>query len=392
MHRSIAAATLAALLLFPCRDALGTAQRTFVSAATGADANASFNCSIAMPCRGFTTAITVTAANGEIVVLDSGGYGPVTIDKSVTIAAPTGVYAGISVLPFNNGVDILTDNLTVVLRGLTINGQGGTSGVKVFAVNVRLRIEHCVIANLVGLGSFGIDVRNTGGHLSVKDTVIRDNDVGIEVSGGSAVLARLQVEGSFGFGIRLKEVQASISESTISGNGSAGLRADSYSAADVVVAISDSSITGNGGEGVIAYANGSKNVLLAFTRSTISANAGDGVEVLASGTGAVRAEITESTVKSNMQSGLSIGRLGGAAASVLTASGNLISGNGGPGIAASGTDIYAIASRNTITMNTGVGLQQGFSAVVESSGDNVVRGNNFGAAQTTGTITPIIGI
>ena len=41
MHRSVAAASLAALLLFPCRDALGTAQRTFVSAATGADANAS---------------------------------------------------------------------------------------------------------------------------------------------------------------------------------------------------------------------------------------------------------------------------------------------------------------------------------------------------------------
>ena len=40
---------------------------------------------------------TVTDSGGEIVVLSSGGYGPVLINKSVSIIAPEGIYAGISV-------------------------------------------------------------------------------------------------------------------------------------------------------------------------------------------------------------------------------------------------------------------------------------------------------
>jgi hypothetical protein len=374
MYRKIATATLAATLWFPCTDALGVAQRTFVSASSGADANAAVNCGLANPCRSFGTAMTVTATNGEIVVLDSGGYGRVTIDKSVTIAAPSGVYAGISVFPGFNGIDILTDNVTVVLRGLTINGQGGVNGVFVDAANVRLRVENCVIANLV------------------KDTIIRDNRIGMIVTGGRVILGRLQVEGSTSYGIWLIDVQGSLSESTSSRNGVYGVRVDSSSSGDAVVAISDTVITGNSQDGVAAYSNGSSDALLAITRSTISANGQGGVVALPGGTGAVRVEVTDSTVKANAFSGLAIVRLGGAAASVITATDNLVSGNGGRGILASGTEIYAIASRNTITMNTGVGLEQQSSAVVESSVDNVVRGNNSGLAQTAGTITPITGL
>jgi hypothetical protein len=43
----------------------------------------------------------------------------------VTITAPPGVYAGISVFPATNGVDIATAGISVALVGLTINGQGG---------------------------------------------------------------------------------------------------------------------------------------------------------------------------------------------------------------------------------------------------------------------------
>ena len=57
-------------------------QRTFV-ASTGADTNP---CTLTLPCRGFAAAVTAVGFNGEVVVLDSAGYGAVTIDKSVTIA------------------------------------------------------------------------------------------------------------------------------------------------------------------------------------------------------------------------------------------------------------------------------------------------------------------
>ncbi len=75
-------------------DADAFAQRTFV-ASSGADTN---SCAITQPCRSFASAIALTAAGGEVIVLDSAGYGPVTITQSVSIIAPPGVYAGISVL------------------------------------------------------------------------------------------------------------------------------------------------------------------------------------------------------------------------------------------------------------------------------------------------------
>src|SRR5436853_5663 len=78
----------------PRRLAIGSAQRTFVSAATGNDANP---CNRAAPCRNFAAAIAQTASGGEVVVLDSGGYGTVTISQAVSLVAPPGVYAGISV-------------------------------------------------------------------------------------------------------------------------------------------------------------------------------------------------------------------------------------------------------------------------------------------------------
>src|SRR5215467_8341508 len=69
------------------------AQRTFVSG-LGSDSNP---CARTAPCRTFTQALLGTAAGGEVVVLDSAGYGAFTITQPVSIIAPPGVYAGISV-------------------------------------------------------------------------------------------------------------------------------------------------------------------------------------------------------------------------------------------------------------------------------------------------------
>src|SRR6266571_7551654 len=74
--------------------AAALAQRTFVSAASGNDANP---CTRTAPCRNFQAAIAQTASGGEVIVLDSGGYGTVTINQSVSLIAPPGIYAGISV-------------------------------------------------------------------------------------------------------------------------------------------------------------------------------------------------------------------------------------------------------------------------------------------------------
>ncbi len=57
------------------------ATRTWVSG-VGDDVNP---CSRTAPCKTFAGAISKTAAGGEINILDPGGYGAVTITKSITI-------------------------------------------------------------------------------------------------------------------------------------------------------------------------------------------------------------------------------------------------------------------------------------------------------------------
>src|SRR5205823_12213271 len=57
------------------------ASRTWVSG-VGDDANP---CSRTAPCKTFAGAISKTATGGEIDVLDPGGYGAVTITRSITI-------------------------------------------------------------------------------------------------------------------------------------------------------------------------------------------------------------------------------------------------------------------------------------------------------------------
>ena len=99
-------------------------QRTFV-ASNGVD---TATCTLSAPCRTFATAIANTLPGGEVIVLDSAGYGAATITQSVSIIAPAGIYAGISVFT-GDGITIATPGLNVVLRGLAITGLGGQNGI-----------------------------------------------------------------------------------------------------------------------------------------------------------------------------------------------------------------------------------------------------------------------
>lgn len=92
--------------------------RTFVSS-HGLDTNDS---RLATPCRSIGAALAQTDPGGEIIVLDSAGYGAIAINKSVSVVAPEGIYAGITVTA---GIGIDVSAGTVALRGLTIRGPGG---------------------------------------------------------------------------------------------------------------------------------------------------------------------------------------------------------------------------------------------------------------------------
>src|SRR5438876_10812064 len=68
----------------PVSIASGSAQRSFVSANHGNDANP---CTVTLPCRNFAAAIAQTMAGGEVIALDSGGHGPVTGGSSLVLLA-----------------------------------------------------------------------------------------------------------------------------------------------------------------------------------------------------------------------------------------------------------------------------------------------------------------
>jgi hypothetical protein len=158
--------------------------RTWVSG-VGNDANP---CSRTAPCKTYAGAISKTAAGGEISTLDPGGYGSVTVTKSITIDGTTGAGYGSILAAGTNGVTIndslaATPNTIIVnLRNLSIQGAGtGFDGIR-FTAGKALHVEGCVISGFRGNGanSDGIDVALTATasgnqNLRVTNTIISRN-------------------------------------------------------------------------------------------------------------------------------------------------------------------------------------------------------------------------
>jgi len=279
--------------------AFATAQRTFV-ASNGIDANA---CSLAAPCRSFGRAITQTSAGGEVIVLDSAGYGPVTISQSVSITAPPGVYAGISVAGANNsGVYVGGAGIAVTLRGLTINSTTpGTYAGIYFTNGATLSVEHCAIKGF----AIGIFATGDGSKLDVADTTVREFTLdGITIGAGTfadirATLTRVRVESGAGDGIGGSAgATVGVFSSTVAGNAGWGLRFDSsVDGLATRAAVMDTLLEDNAMGGAILYTNGAGHgALLSIAHSTIAHSAFYGVRVIASTSSAAVATITDSVI------------------------------------------------------------------------------------------------
>jgi hypothetical protein len=258
--------TLAVGLLLPAlasAPAHAQATRTWVSG-VGDDANP---CSRTAPCKTFAGAISKTAPAGEINCLDPGGFGAVTITKSMTISCEAGT-AGVLVSGTNAIVfqGAATDFL--FLKGLDIEGLGsGLSGV-VFNSGGFLHVEDCVIRHFAGSGI--LIQPNTSASFVVTRTTVFDN--------GS---------GSTGAGIRVVPTAGGMTgvlDRVIADHNVFGLAADGTAgAAGINVTIRDSNVTGNTLSGIVA-ATGAVGTGVMIDRSTISNN---GTGLLAAGAGAV---------------------------------------------------------------------------------------------------------
>ena len=226
-------------------------QRSFVST-SGVDNPA---CSIASPCRSFGAAITATSAGGEVIVLNSGGYGPVTITQSVSIIAPPGVYAGISV---SSGIGIALATAasgTVRISGLTITNIGsGTRGISQVAA----------------------------GNLYVSDVFIDGFPNGIvfvPTETSDLHVARTTVRGSSAAGIVVDGL-TSTARATIEDVGVTHGADGVFVASNARVIVRRASIVDNSGVGVGVYPQlFSSSSELLLESSTVSQNASHGVSV-----------------------------------------------------------------------------------------------------------------
>jgi hypothetical protein len=291
------------------------ATRTWVSG-VGDDANP---CSRTAPCKTFAGAISKTFINGEIDALDPGGFGTLTITKSITLDG-TGTLASVLAsgspagLTVNLGAANANDPLrTVRVRNLSINGTGssgtigtrtGTRGINVSSLNtspVTLYVEDTVISDF---SSEGILFNPSGGDLIVRNSTIRNcGTKGIMMDSASAAI-----------------VHGSIDKSGLVGN-QEGLRAET----NARVSAFDTNISDNTLNGVaILTVGGTAEINL--HHCLVAHNKQHGVTVDGSGGGAV-ARLNDTMVVNNtgVVGGIGLRTVNGG--QILSALNNVVDGN-----------------------------------------------------------------
>jgi hypothetical protein len=313
----------AALLALTAGSASAQATRTWVSG-VGDDANP---CSRTAPCKTFPGAISKTAAGGEISVLDPGGFGAITITKSISI---DGTYSGQGSILAAGVTGVIVNagpNDIVNLRGISIEGAGsGFNGVR-YLGGGALHLQNVMIRGFRGGGvgnNNGILVNPASGNLTldVDNAVIEDNGTMVAPGAGITVAPT-----------GTATVKLTVSNSQLQNN-TQGIKIDGDNGTGAIdVTVSNSQLLRNVGAGFFST----------------SPNGADSL---------VRASIYNSTSASN----------------------------GGPGIQSAGQRSTVRVAGSTSTANVGPGLQGNNNGVVESYGDNYTAGN--GAANIGVTTIP----
>jgi len=261
------------------------ASRTWVSG-VGDDANP---CSRTAPCKTWAGAISKTAACGEIDALDPGGFGAVTITKSITLDG-TGTFASILASLVNGIVINAASTDVVTIRGISINGFcNGINGINILQAKT-VNVEDCVIFRF-NTGN-GITVNETNDlNLNVRNTVIRDNtlDAINTFTSGAANKVQVTLEhvsllGSAN-GLHARSgSRVTARNSVFSNNTTNGIFSDAAGANFSNVFVWDSQISLNGQNGVRAGNGGNVGVSGAtINQNMIDRNGGNGVLVSTGG-------------------------------------------------------------------------------------------------------------
>ena len=288
---------VAAFLVAVTSSANAQASRTWVSG-VGDDANP---CSRTAPCKTFAGAISKTAACGEIDALDPGGYGAVTITKSITIDG-TGTFASI-LASLVTGITINATNTDVItIRGISINGFcNGLRAMNILQAKT-VNIEDCVMFRFAGPGILvnetndlqlnirntvvrdntgaGLDATTSGGTLkgSIDNCSFRGNNHGIHIKNNTRLVANNSVfSNNTTNGVFIDATTGTstvrVWNSMLSTNGGNGLRAGNAGGAQSGAEVGQNQINQNGANGVL---EGTGGLVETFGNNSIRGNGTDG--------------------------------------------------------------------------------------------------------------------
>jgi hypothetical protein len=281
MRKLFAAAAVVGILGFGPQPGFAQATRVFVSG-HGSDTNP---CSLPAPCRSFQAAHNAVAAGGEIDVLDPGGYGAVTITKSVSILGHG--FSGVSVPSGGVAIFINAASAVVVnLNGVLIEGAGiGQKGI-LFNGSGTLTMEDCVIRNLTDDGIDFIPSASSG--LSVSHSrVLNNGGYGIVVrpTGSATATAvfdgvTMQYNSIFDFGLLLdatfttgKAIGTATDSNSSNNGGGFQVKGGTGAAVDSASLMLVRSVAANNHTGVQAGGTAAPTGVIRMTQVTITGNA-----------------------------------------------------------------------------------------------------------------------
>jgi hypothetical protein len=300
----IAAAVNVAALLTLSGPARAQANRTFVSG-HGSDTSP---CSLAAPCRTLQGAFNQTLANGEITVLDAAGYGALTIAHAIGVNSDGVGEAGVTGITITAGAGDVVN-----LRGLSLVGdKTGATGIAITSAGT-VNVQNCLIKDFTarGIATF-----------TTSDVVIN------------------------------------VSDTTFSGNGSAGIVVAPSGAGSAVVSLNHDQFFGNGLQGAELSTSLTTGAVKGMVANSYFTGNGIGVFALsATGTGLLNVALTNSQLFSN-----------------------------GVGLNAQGPVTTVALAQTTIAGDQapGAGYFIGPGAVVNSHGNNSISSSN-----NTGALTPV---
>lgn len=292
---------------FGMGEASAQATRTWVSG-VGDDANP---CSRTAPCKTFAGAISKTSAGGEINTLDPGGFGALTITKSIRIVAQSGA-AGILVSGTNGIVVSAGASDAVYLEGLVFDGVAG-SGINgiLFNSGASLVVHNC---RVFGFSQWGIlFTPTTPSSFEMSETIVTNN-------GSSASFGGVKILGRAG----ASTVSGLLNRSLLANNANGFLVDGSGGGGTAEVSVRDSVVSGNSGNGIATNSAGAVSAVVFVDRTTSSHNAVAGIS--ATGVPQAAAIISNSSIQNN---GTGLKATGGQIGSFKT---NNISSNGTDGV------------------------------------------------------------